>query len=575
MLYPDVLLPIPEEAVLAGPKKLYVYLRLVKAQGPGKRKTICKQISIGKVAKDDAKHFHPNENYYAHYGITPPDDAAPIRVGRRSRSDAVPKAGETQARARRRKCQGSFMALRALADDLGMTDCLFEAFGEERGKEILSLVPYFALENNSSCDMLDMYTQFAVRGAGHTLRIKEVYRVFASIRPAERDAFLAAWRKRIGTRRPVVHFAPTLPHRGDKCFDAFLDLDTVDDFTTRVAVVLSREARLPVNYFPLEGPLLNGTNIPHALKLLKDMELGERCPLVIPLDLNEEDMRTLSGLDMPPFIFTATPSNFPKVREAILAWWDAGEHRLVRDETGAVHEMGEIPFQCGPLKGRLLLFVKRSEREDLERKVSEFMDYLRMRIDLSASHELPKAVLDLCDLKTTSLGKSVYVPNEERVRDFARVAAALAAFTTDAAPAEQPLAAYFQGKLLLPAFVGVNRDSTAKKIHLHMGSELHGKIFVLFLALILRMALIHKLEAMSFMTLARCHRLLDAIHLTETDGRWEITSTTNVEQRELLSILDLQNGYPRPGPGEVVRDAPVDEEEEPAEFVEEDEDDGD
>lgn len=550
MLYPDVTLPVPEEAILAGPKKLYVYLRLEKAQAPGKRKTVCKQISIGKLVDGATKQFHPNDNFYTHYGLTPPEDAVPLRVGRKTHAHAVPTAEEAQARARRRKCLGSYLVLKVLADDLGLSEDLAQVFGAERASDILSLVPYFALGCTSSCDMLDMFTQFSVRGAGRFMHIDEVYRLFDSIGPAERDAFLDAWKRRIGTKRPIVHFAPTLPHRGDRFFDAFMDLDAVEDFTMRIAVVLSRDARLPIHYFPIDGPLLGGGNIPRALDVLKGLNLGERCPMVLALDLNEADLRTLSGLDMPSFVFTARKRNFPEIVDVMRKWWKEGRRKVVLDEVGAAREFGEYPFRCGPLDGRLFVFVKAAgEREDLERKVAEIMAYLRVRVESASTHRPPAAVLDLCDLRTTSQGRKIHVPNVEKVRDFARMDGTIAAFTTDmTAPVEEILRAYFQGKLVLPAFVGVNRDTANKTFHLHMGRELDGKIFVLFLALILRMELLHKLESISYMTLARCLKLLDALHFAETDGRWEITNAISADQRKLLEALDLANGYPRPSP---------------------------
>ena len=142
-MYQKQSIPIPQNTkrivLVKANSATYVYYQTDRIYDPSKKFNSPKRTSIGKVSEKDNSMMHPNEKYYQYFSETPYQD-----------TDADPE----------RSCAirfGTYVVLKKLVDELGLSDVLSTQFDDDNRRMIFDLAAYSIITENNAGQYYPMY----------------------------------------------------------------------------------------------------------------------------------------------------------------------------------------------------------------------------------------------------------------------------------------------------------------------------------------------------------------------------------------------------------------------------------
>lgn len=535
MIYADITLPIPDGALLAGSKYGYVYLKLGASRRDENHKLKHNVLLIGKKAADDTG-FHPNDNYYTHFNLDRPQGGRRLKRGRR------PKDRETSlviaAMNDERLVSAYDIVCRTLLQKTSLLNDLEFVFGECLANRTIALASYFICNNTSSCSEFDIFSRQHTFLAGDCTTVEEASATFDKLSPENRDLFFQKWTAHNGPGPRILY---DIPSRTD--FGGFRN----STISFNLTLYVSKHTGLPLCYRIKYENICECQHLQDALRDTETTGLDKKVTIVSDV----QSIERISKIKECYFITNIPLLKYSDVDERIIQWRKDYQHLLDFNSPLSKHlfELSEEQFTLFGRNGRLAMYFSPYMKTGDDMAVFNTIKQLMRRGkdgDIFQTHEPWDTVSPFCACREINEnGKTVYEYkiDQDRLNYTTRTNGCLALFTTDPDMSGLELLRTQQYRSMCErVFTNVDYEVSDIPYVPLRDTTLSGKLFVLFISLVLRkeLASLFDKTAKDVWTSPE-HRVrsLAQLRCLRHGDRVFLPKGADEEQRRIFASLDI------------------------------------
>lgn len=566
MIYPDIRVDIPDMGGYINSRGdvqyLYVYIgdrQVVDGTGKTKRP---KSKCIGRVESDENNNpvLMPNTQYYELMGLPQPSLAVIEGTGRKPWHQ---KPEPIQSRALDSEItMGYGLVVSLLSEELGLTGVLEEAFGAERGRKILSLAAFMCERAHSSMGGLDAFIGNHLAGTSFDLKFdrRAAGQLLVELTPVRCGVFYKLWNAKHPAGRNIFYDVTSFSTYSGQIMRAHYGYNRDHDDLPQInqGLFCDQESGLPLFMCAYDGSLNDKRNFDFALSRAKEHGLKARhrhLTIITDGGFSSENLSFthLQGYD---FIVGVSADYLSKVKDAYVEWsksitendrnnsWPCGDGTYISSSKS---------FSIGGVDGTLMMYrdlsIESDKRAQLTRKIDE------CRQVLESTDKAPKEGFESWAKSfkpfynvTKHAGRKGFVferNNDEISKAFA-LCGKVTLFVQQSCGNISPrkaLCEYRSKESVEDCFDTTKNGLSDKRLHIKGDRQVDGKLFVMFVALILRRS-IHRrlssyLEEKGYSD-EDAIRELEGIRFYKAKDGWRLKDAVTKTQREIMQALNLK-----------------------------------
>ena len=546
-MYTDVRVKIPEEKGKVTRKKIrgttYIYYQIDRVYDPEKKYSIPKSTPIGKVCEDDQTMMIPNEKYLIFY----PEAKLP----------------EEKKSSRRSACLrvGAHMVLKRIIAEYHLDVLLGDLIGKDSGLFLDLAVYTIITENNAG----QYYPDYAYNHPLFTSKMRmysdsKVSDFIASIKQEQSVEFLNRWNENRDHREKVyISYDSTNKNcqAGDVDFVEFGHAkDDQNKPILNYSIAYDKNNREPLFYEMYPGSIVDISQLQYMLE--KTEGYGYRHVGFI-LDRGYFSKENIRYMDKCGYDFVIMMKGMKKYA-----------HELVMVNKGTFeesrkHSIRDYKVSGTTVKGKLFPSDEKdryfhiyfneskrtSEREQLEEKIDRMASYLKSQ-EGKLGYECPSALCHYFEPFYHGQGdERVFMFARERQNVIDREIKLCGYFiiiTSEKMTAEEALELYKSRDGSEKLFRGDKSYLGNKSFRVHGSESVNSKIFIEFVALIIRNKFYTYLKdqmkknnkSENYMTVPAALRELEKIEMIrQSDGNYRLDHAVTATQKEILKAFDL------------------------------------
>ena len=467
---PPVEMPAKTTVKKAANGTVYVYYT-TRAYRNAKGKPTSDEAAIGKLAADGV-HLIPNMRYYEFF------------------PSEKPVVAESKA-------FGASGVLHLLAKRLGIEDLLKEACDELAGLVLLAAI-YMVEQDNVMCHIADYCDETFTPGS---LRLdsKSTSELFAALSMQKRSSFLSSWVRMRQEEEYIAYDVTSLSTYSGGIEDAEwgYNRDGEDLCQVNLGMFVGEDSHLPVYYATYQGSILDKTHLSYMMESARALGIS-KVRFVFDRGFVTTDNLIYVQEQHLSFI-TALPAHL-KAYKGLL---DEAAHTDISSSRNAVLGQGlyalRLPVMIGGVSLHAHVFFSPQKKALEELVLYAKVERLEAELTkMALAKKLPKKYTDLfCISASDGTLETI-----EFTRDYAKIDAKLsrAGFfvlvTTDGAiTSEEVLMTYRYKDSIEKAFSAMKNHLDFSRMRTHGTLTTDGKLFVGFIALILRLQIRTALSA--------------------------------------------------------------------------------
>jgi transposase len=505
----------------------YVY-KHVKYYRDDNGKPRNKSKAIGKYDTDSGQMI-PNSNYFELYNIdrTLPD----VTVWDYGYSYIVLKS-----------CR-----------DMGLFDCLTNAFGEKRAMDIIVMAAYIIREGNAMDGIDDWQSRNYFPNYNRLLNSSSTTKIFADLTAKQINDFFTGWVK-------VAMGAGTVCYDVTSISSYAKQMSTVERGYNRdgenlaqfnLGIFCDENSKIPLYYNRYNGSLTDKTNLSYVLANAKAVGI-DRVKMVVDGGFGDENCFTALR-DLCSSFIVGLPQHLQESQKILQSHSEG-----IASYENELH----VPYTyCVPVEtvirnvsGKVLLYFDAQTHMHLCNELSEKIN--RLNAELASLKRYPKSKLSRYEpyfviTKHENDSGFDYVVDVEKVNNVRKSKGFFMIFTTDMeATPEDTLYHYRAKDVLEKLFDQIKCDMEGNRIRTHNEQTTDGKVFVTFIACLIRAYLLNKLSQYltdSSTSLKKALSQLSNIIIISSAGGFRFTKAISKKQRQILkpfsadkAILDSQ-----------------------------------
>lgn len=546
-MYTDVRVKIPDEKGKVTRKKIrgttYIYYQTDRIYDPEKKYSIPKSTPIGKLCEDDQTMMIPNEKYLIFY----PEAKLP----------------EEKKSSRRSACLrvGAHMVLKRIVAEYHLDVLLGDLIGKDSGLFLDLAIYTIITENNAG----QYYPDYAYNHPLFTSKMRlysdsKVSDFIASIKKDQSVEFLNRWNENRDHREKIyISYDSTNKNcqAGDVDFVEFGHAkDDQNKPILNYSIAYDKNNREPLFYEMYPGSVVDVSQLQYMLEKTKGY--GYRHVGFI-LDRGYFSKENIRYMDKCGYDFVIMMKGMKKYA-----------HSLVMENKGTFeesrkHSIRDYKVSGSTVKGKLFpsdekdryfhIYFNESkrtgEREQLEEKIDRMASYLKSQ-EGKMGYECPSALCHYFEPFYHGQG-------DERVFMFARerqdvidreikLCGYFIIITSEKMSAEEALELYKSRDGSEKLFQGDKSYLGNKSFRVHGSESVNNKIFIEFVALIIRNKFYTYLKdqmkknnkSENYMTVPAALRELEKIEMIrQSDGNYRLDHAVTATQKEILKAFDL------------------------------------
>lgn len=568
MIYPGIRVPLPDMGGYIFKRGevsyLYVYIGERQPIGSDGKTTHPKSKCIGRVEidSDNKQMLMPNTYYYELMGLPQPEVAVIEGVGRKPWKDK-PKS-EEQRENSAEIAVGYGLAVMLLSAELELTQILKEAFGETLGKKILSMAAFLCERAHSSLDGFDKFIGNHLVGTNLDLTFdrRAAGQVLVDITPEQCGNFYTLWNKKHPAGREIFYDVTSFSTYSGQIIRAHYGYNRDHDDLPQInhGLFCDRETGLPLFMCSYDGSLNDKANFNQVLKRAKEYGIGlgkgkSRVSIVTDGGFSREnvDWSHFLGYDV---IIGVSCDCLNNVRNAYTSWtlslneadransWMLGDNCYIAKS---------IPFKLGNVDGELMMYRDLTLELDKRKQLSRIKE--KKKLELEMTEKAPKEGFDrwakgfspYFKLRRCT-GRKGFTYEEDKIA-FAQTCALSGKVTLfvkrdyHKLNEQETLRVYRSKESVEDCFDTTKNGLSDKRLHIHGDKQVNGKLFVMFISLILRRTIHRRISVYlreKGMTDEAAIRELEEIKLYKGKDGWTLKDAITKTQREILLALDLK-----------------------------------
>ena len=430
-----------------------------------------KSKSIGKLDVESGK-MEPNSNYYAMYNVSP----------------LMPDTIIWE--------YGYMYLIQKCCRDMGLFDCLYNAFGEQ-ANEIVATAAYMIREGNAMDGIDDWQERNFIQGLQKSLTSQSCSKLFESLTPSQLHRFFREWVSMTLTNGSVCYDVTSVSSYSRTMSDVEYgynrDKEKLPQFN--LGMFCDESTKLPLYYNRYNGSLTDKTNLPYVLANAKSVGI-KNVKLVLDGGFVREEC--FQSLHNSCSAFTiGIPASLDIAKDMI----DARRNDIEK----FANKLPDIEIFCVQqsftyygVDGKLMLYFDPQSHSQLCRELSERIQLLAA--ELTALKRYPKGKLKRYSpyftiVKHDDDSGFDYQVNNEIVDQTRQNKGFFLLFSTDMASKPEDSLYYYRAKDVdEKLFDQIKIDMQGNRIRTHNERTTDGKVFITFVALAIRAYILGKLS---------------------------------------------------------------------------------
>ena len=567
MIFPNLKAEVPDVGgyimVRNGIRYMFVYVgeRIKHKDGTT---THPKSRMIGRVARDaDGKDYLiPNENYFRLMNKPLPEVAVAEGAGR--------KASRTRKESLKEKKTYSEVSLgydaviQSISAESGLTTALDKAFGRIQASKILTTAAFLCERRHSSFADLGKFVKehLPLIGDNSDFDRRAAGQLLVDLTTADIGKFYTAWNQIQATKGCHVFYDVTSfsTYSGNILSSHFgYNRDGEELPQINQGLFCLKENGLPLYMCSYDGSLNDAQNFNFALTQAKAHGLGSRSRMVVITDggFNADNFywSHLSGYKV---IAGVSCSKLKAVREAYLKWVDS---LTARDEnnawildSGKCYLSSRVPITLGDVEGTLIMYrdieLQKEKTIQLTRKRKDMLNYLNSLEKIPVSvHDLAGWAKSFRPFFKVTINRKLkkgfsFEPDEQESINAFELCGKVTLFTTCSELSDEEIIKLYRSKESVEDCFDTTKNGLSdKRLHVHGDRQVEGKLFIMFIALILWRILQYRLsdwKKAHDLTMREIIQELNQIKIRKLPEGWQVKNATSKTQREILEALDFR-----------------------------------
>jgi len=546
-MYADVRVKIPEEKGKVTRKKIngttHIYYLLERIYNQGKKYSIPKSTPIGKGCEDDPTMMIPNEKYLTYFPEAPlPDEKKSIH---RSACLRV----------------GAYMVLRRIIAEYHLDEMLTDIIGKDSGLFLDLAVYSIITENNAG----QYYPDYAYNHPLFTNKMKmysdtKVSDFIGSIRKSQSVEFLNQWNEN-RDHREKIYLSYDSTNKNCQAGDVdFVEMGHAKDDQNKpilnYSIAYDRNNKEPLFYEMYPGSIVDVSQLQYMLE--KTAGYGYRHVGFI-LDRGYFSKENIRYMDKAGFDFVIMMKGMKKYARELVdkhkgTFEESRKHSIRQYKVSGTTV--KAPLYPSDEKDRYIHIYyndgkRTAEREQLEEKIDRMAAFLKNQ-EGKKQFECPKAFSHYFDpIYHTQGDEKTFMFARERqdvIDSEIKLCGYFIIITSEKMTAEEALELYKSRDGSEKLFRGDKSYLGNKSFRVHGSESVNNKIFIEFVALIIRNKFYTYLKEQmrkndkkdNFMTVPAALRELEKMEMIrQTDGNYRLAHAVTATQKQILKAFDM------------------------------------
>ena len=546
-MYADMRVKIPEEKGKITKKRIkgttYIYYQLDRVYSPEKKYSIPKSTPIGKGCEVDPAMMIPNEKYLIYF----PEADLPDEKKTSHRSACLRV--------------GAYMVLRRIIAEYHLDEMLAELIGKDSGLFLDLAVYTIIAENNAG----QYYPDYAYNHPLFTDKMRmysdsKVSDFIGSFEKGQSVEFLNNWNEN-RDHREKIYISYDSTNKNCQAGDVdFVEIGHAKDDQNKpilnYAIAYDRNNREPLFYEMYPGSIVDVSQLQYMLE--KTAGYGYKRVGFI-LDRGYFSKENIRYMDSCGYDFVIMMKGMKKYASELVKM-NKGTFEESRS-----HSIRDYKVSGTTVKGKLFPSDEKdryfhiyyngrkrtSEREQLEEKIDRMAAYLENQQG-KAQYECPRAFCHYFDpIYHTQGDEKTFMYGRERqdvIDSEIKLCGYFIIITSEKMSAEEALDLYKSRDGSEKLFRGDKSYLGNKSFRVHGNESVNNKIFIEFVALIIRNKFYTYLKEQmrksekkdNFMTVPAALKELEKIEMIrQTDGNYRLDHAVTATQKEILKAFDM------------------------------------
>jgi len=424
--------------------------------------------------------------------------------------------------------------------EIRLFDCLVNAFGS-RAMDIIAMAAYIIREGGAMDGIDDWQQRNYLPSYKRLLTSQTTSKTFSSLKIGQTNRFFSEWVALVMQSYAVCYDVTSISSYAQNMtsVERGYNRDGEKLAQFNLGLFCNEGNKIPLYYNRYNGSLTDKTNLSYVLDNAKDVGI-ERVKMVMDGGFWDEDcLESLNGL-CEAFI-VGLPTYLKESQEII-------DTHGIGIENYA-NKIGVSHTYCVPVdttvwgvSGKAFLYFDALSHAHLTNEMSELID--RLNAELSKLKRFPKNKLKRYSnyFNITQVDSSFeYSIDVEKVEKIRRQKGFYLIFTTDMdATAEEVLQHYRAKDTIEKLFDQIKCDMEGNRIRTHNENTTDGKVFVTFIACVIRSLLLEKLNKYltdNSTSLKKALNQMSNIRIISSAKGLRFTKALTKKQKEILQLF--------------------------------------
>jgi transposase len=440
----------------------------------------------------------------------------------------------------------SYLVLK-LCSDIGLFQCLTDAFGEQRAMDIIVIASYIIREGSAMDGIDDWQQRNYFPKYNRLLTSQSTSKIFSNLSAGQMNKFFTDWVKIAMGEDTVCYDVTSISSYAQQmpAVERGYNRDNENLAQFNLGMFCNESSKTPIYYNRYNGSLTDKTNLSYVLANAETVGI-KRVKIVV--DGGFMDKGCLSSLhDLCNSFIVGLPAHLKESQSILTSYGDNVNNYA--NELAVPHTFcTAIDSEIQGVSGKVMLFFDALNHVMLCNELSEKIN--RLKAELTALKRYPKNKLKRYEsyfiIKKHEQGCGFdFEVDISKVENIRKHKGFFLIFTTDMESTPEDTLYHYRAKdAVEKLFDQIKCDMDGNRIRTHNEQTTDGKVFVTFIACIIRSCLLCKLNQYltdNSSSLKKVLSQLSNITIISGSKGLRFTKALSKKQKQILKPFDADN----------------------------------
>lgn len=442
---------------------------------------------------------------------------------------------------------GYTSVINAICNELGLFKLLDDDIANYTN--MIIAVAGYAIREGSVMSYIDDYCDSHYMFNDYRISDQQVSDLFASLNDIDKKDFFIDWIKKCSANEYIAYDVTSISTYSNSIVEAEYGYNRDHDDLKQINVGMftTINSKLPVYYENYNGSLTDKINLPRVLDNAKDVGI-EDIAIVMDGGFFDEN-RIIDMVERNLKVTVGMPSHLDVSKDLLNKYRDS-LYNIMYDTSYESNYARLVDCTVYGIKGRALIglnantrdLMMKSLRKDITKRENELKNRKIKKYSTVIKRSRYTELFDIAPIDGTE--DYTFKLNEEAISEMSKNYGYFLVFTTDMKSSANDILYYYREKDVdEKMFYQLKDYMGARRLHTQNQDTTNGKLFVLFIALIIRSYMYQKLstfKTINHLTFEKCLRKLDDIEIIKRKNLpVRLTKEVTKQQRDMLEIFGV------------------------------------